>query len=116
MVFSPAWSLDILWIPFSRKLRSIAHFAPHEVPLSVFSPRMIVPGEALDAAGAHRSIAAYSVPQLTSSKVEFGWGLGVSVVWHLNSNCRQQPAHYELALPRPRRGKWRLPFRPRIFG
>lgn len=75
--FAPAWSLDLLWIPF-REIVCYRGFAPHEVPLSRIRPRTIAHRGGLAgqrATAINRS--ALGTP-LRSQAFDFGWGLGVS--------------------------------------
>lgn len=74
---APAWSLDLLWIPF-RTIACYRSFASHEVPLSRLRPRSVTHSSGL---GGRGQIAVDRSPlgtPLRSKSLEFGWGLGVS--------------------------------------
>jgi hypothetical protein len=73
----PAWSLDILWVPF-REIAYYRMFAPHEVPLSRIAPRQIEHREALAGAPTMEVNRSVAGTPLCSQSLVFGWGLGVS--------------------------------------
>jgi hypothetical protein len=73
----PAWSLDILWIPF-REIAVYRCFAPQEAPLSLFLPENIQQGWGLAAAGRAQVNRSASGSPLASRRLEFGWGFGVA--------------------------------------
>ncbi len=73
----PAWSLDILWIPF-REIGYYRSFAPQELPLSRLPAR---PSRLAEGLAGRRSIAvnrsAVGTP-LSSKSLGFGFGLGMA--------------------------------------
>lgn len=72
----PAWSLDILWIPF-RKISYYRSWSPREAPLSRIAPRFARQDGAF---GGQRGVvvnrSALGTP-LGSKALDFGFGLGV---------------------------------------
>ncbi|MCA9219559.1 MAG: hypothetical protein KDA71_04490 [Planctomycetales bacterium] len=75
----PAWSLDPIWIP-NRNVWIRRSFAPHEVPLTRFLPRLETPGSAavptLSAAAWQINRNAYG-DTFNPGEAEAGWGIGV---------------------------------------
>jgi len=72
----PAWSLDILWIPF-RDIATYRCFAAHEVPLSQIASQRVVPGGSAGGRGRVQVDRSVAGPRLRSKTLEFGWGFGV---------------------------------------
>jgi hypothetical protein len=72
----PAWSLDVLWIPF-REIAIYRSFGREEVPLSQIRPRRVVQRPALaEQRGVQVDRSALG-SLLSSGSREFGFGLGV---------------------------------------
>ena len=71
----PAWSLDILWVPF-REIAYYRTWLPREVPLCRIAPRLVRQGGGV---GGRRGVAlnrsAVGTP-LGSKSLDFGFGLG----------------------------------------
>jgi hypothetical protein len=73
----PAWSLDILWIPF-RQIAYYRSFATHELPLTRIAPQTIVyRGGLAGTRGAQLNRNVLGTP-LRSRTLDFGFGFGVS--------------------------------------
>lgn len=73
----PAWSLDLLWIPF-REMACIRSFAPREVPLCRLSGQITAQRGSFtgkQAAQINRNVLG---GPLRSKTLDFGWGLGVA--------------------------------------
>ena len=102
----PAWSLDILWVPF-REIAFVRSFAPREVPLSRIAPRHVA--SAAVWAARKRSQINRNVlgGPLRSKTLDFGWGLGVR--GRRGAGASTCPLGVRslraLGLPRPRRGQ-----------
>ncbi|HEX5106112.1 MAG TPA: NPCBM/NEW2 domain-containing protein, partial [Pirellulaceae bacterium] len=73
----PAWSLDLLWIPF-REIAYYRTFAPREVPLCRISPRQIDGRGGLGAGRAVQNNRNVLGGPLRSKLLDFGFGLGMS--------------------------------------
>jgi hypothetical protein len=72
----PAWSLDILWVPF-REIAYYRSYAATEVPLSSMRRGGDLPRRAGGAQPVQVNRNIHGGP-LASQTREFGWGLGVS--------------------------------------
>jgi hypothetical protein len=72
----PAWSLDILWVPF-RDIAIYRSFGRHEVPLTALPARMVATSGGLGAAATLKINRSSLGAQLGSAKLEFGWGFGL---------------------------------------
>lgn len=73
----PAWSLDLLWVPF-RQIACYRTFAQREVPLSRVAPRQVNHRGALGGARAVQVNRNVLGGPLRSKAFDFGWGLGAS--------------------------------------
>ena len=72
----PAWSLDILWIPF-REIACYRFFLPHEVPLSRIAPRANAESNREARQSSWQLNRNASGGWLRNKSTEFGWGFGV---------------------------------------
>jgi NPCBM/NEW2 domain len=73
----PAWSLDILWVPF-RDIAVYRSFAVNEIPLSRISHQRVTSGGGLGGPRTPRIDRSATGSALSSSELEFGWGFGVA--------------------------------------
>src|SRR5262249_1144717 len=73
----PAWSLDILWIPF-REVAIYRSFAPNGAPLSQISPRQVKHESALAGPPKWQVDRSVTGAPLRSAAQEFGFGFGVA--------------------------------------
>lgn len=73
----PAWSLDILWVPF-REIAVYRSFAPTEVPLSQLPPRRVLRHAALLDQRPWQVDRSLLGAPLQNAAHEFGFGLGVA--------------------------------------
>jgi hypothetical protein len=72
----PAWSLDILWVPF-REIVYYRSYARTEVPLSRIAPRLVFHREGIGGSQPVQTNRNVLGGLLASKTLEFGWGLGV---------------------------------------
>ena len=73
----PAWSLDILWVPF-REIACYRSYAASEAPLGRISPREAKHRGGIGGASQARLNRNVHGGPLASKSLDFGWGLGVS--------------------------------------
>jgi hypothetical protein len=73
----PAWSLDILWVPF-RDIALYRSFALGEAPLSRIAPRQVSQHSSLGSARPPAFNRNVLGGPLRSAKLEFGWGIGAA--------------------------------------
>jgi len=74
---APAWSLDILWVPF-REIGIYRSFAAHEVPLGPLLARDWVQQGGIATARQPQANRSVHGSALASSAQEFGFGIGVA--------------------------------------
>jgi len=71
-IVQPAWSLDPLWIPFSKILMRWS-FAPHDVPLSLIRPASEISPPFLT----RRTNRSFNGGPLRSGEADYAWGFAV---------------------------------------
>ena len=72
----PAWSLDMLWIPF-REIAFYRTYATREVPLSRIGPRQVIHRGGLSGKPAAERNRSVTGTPLGSQSLDFGFGWGV---------------------------------------
>jgi len=76
LIVQPTWCWDALWVQLDR-VRTLALFAPHEVPLTCVPPVSVAQRSLLGAGWQWQVGRSVQGTPLRSGGIEHGWGLGV---------------------------------------
>ena len=75
-MLQPAWSIDPLWVPY-RSIRNRRFFQPHQVPLTLFTPRKTQRSSTFASAWTWQVNRSVQLSPLRTATVDWGWGFGV---------------------------------------